>query len=453
MTLSPTAPRVPQPSDRPAEPAFRPIQYMGSKVRMLDFIRETMDQVGTGAGGGRTVDLFSGSGVVAAELGRTRPVVAVDVQEYARVVASALLRPARLRADGIEALAAAARERAEAEWLQPLLEYERRAHERADRGDAEQLCEIVEKGSMAAHELGEGPGEGALEELLDASGGRAADGHLTLTRHYGGVFFGYAQALLLDCLTAVVRAGPASDRDTGLAAILGAASECVTSVGSHFAQPLRPRDRQQRPKLAALRAAAQRRRRDPISIFARLLRCYAGLSGSPFGGEALQSDYRAFLADEEGPVSAIYADPPYTRDHYSRFYHVLETIARGDEPDVSTVTIGNRTLLSRGLYRVDRHQSPFCIRSQAPRAFTELFAGARGLESPLVLSYSPYSSGTAARPEPRLLTIEALVELASAHFGEVTVKSAGRFSHSRFNSSRLNGEIETEAETLLVCLP
>ncbi|HEY3552537.1 MAG TPA: DNA adenine methylase [Solirubrobacterales bacterium] len=451
MTLNPTAAPVSLPSPGPAEPAFRPIQYMGSKARMLDFIRRTVD--GVDPSRGRTVDLFSGSGVVAAELGRRRPVVAVDVQEYARVLASALLSPTHLGGGEIEALAASTRERAEVEWLEPLLEYEREAGEAADAGEPEQLCEIVENGSMAALELGEGPAEGALEELLSASSGRAKEERLTLTRHYGGVFFGYAQALLLDCLVAVVREGPASARDTGLAAILGAASECVTSVGSHFAQPLRPRDRQQRPKQTALRAAAQRRRRDPISVFTGLLQRYAKLTASPFEGEAVQSDYRAFLANEEGPVAAIYADPPYTRDHYSRFYHVLETIARGDEPSVSTVTLGSRTLLSRGLYRVERHQSPFCIRSQAPAAFTELFAGARELEAPLVLSYSPYSSGTAARPEPRLLTIEALIELASPHFGEVGVESAGRFSHSRFNSSHLNGEIETEAETLLICLP
>ena len=31
----------------------------------------------------------------------------------------------------------------------------------------------------------------------------------------------------------------------------------------------------------------------------------------------------------------VYADPPYTRDHYSRFYHVLETISLFDSPIVS----------------------------------------------------------------------------------------------------------------------
>ena len=446
MTVSSAATAAPEPT---AVPAFRPIQYMGSKVRMLDSIREAVDSVDPARG--RTVDLFSGSGVVAAELGRERPTVAVDVQEYARVLASALLRPARLSEEKVRSLADEAQALAERDWLQPLLDYERQANEAAEQGNPEALCEIVEDGSMVALELGEGPAEGPFEELLREGCGPAAKDGLTLTRHYGGVFFGYAQALLLDCLISVARELPAEARDTGLASILGAASECVTSVGSHFAQPIRPRDRQQRPKPSVLRAAARRRQRDPVAIFSRLMESYAGLTASPFEAEAVRGDYRAFLEDEERPVSAIYADPPYTRDHYSRFYHVLETIALGDDPEVSTVSIGSRNVLSRGLYRVERHQSPFCIRSQAPAAFAELFAGARRLGAPLVLSYSPYSSGTAARPEPRLLTIEALVELASRHFDRVETRSAGRLSHSRFNASRLNGEIEAEAETLLVC--
>jgi adenine-specific DNA-methyltransferase len=449
MTVGPTTAPAPELGATDGGPAFRPIQYMGCKARLLDPIRAAVDSVDPQRG--RTVDLFSGSGVVAAELGRERPTVAVDVQEYARVLASALLHPARLGEEEVRELAEEARELAELEWLQPLLAYEQEAHEAAERGDAEPLCHIVEDGSVVALELGEGPAAGPLGQLLlEAS---AASAELTLVRHYGGVFFGYAQAALLDCLISVVRELPEEDRDTGLAAVLGAASECVTSIGSHFAQPIRPRDRQQRPKPTALRAAAQRRSRDPIAIFCRLMARYAEMNPSPHEAEALQSDYRTFLESEERPVSAIYADPPYTRDHYSRFYHVLETIALGDDPSVSTVTIGNRNVLSRGLYRVDRHQSPFCIRSQAPDAFAELFAGARRLEAPLVLSYSPYSSGTAARPEPRLLRIEALVELASAHFDQVEAKSVGRFSHSRFNASRLNGEIEAEAETLLLCSP
>jgi len=128
-------------------------------------------------------------------------------------------------------------------------------------------------------------------------------------------------------------------------------------------------------------------------------------------------------------------------------------MALGDDPDVSSVTSGGAEVLSRGLYRRDRHQSPFCIRSQAPEAFRQLFAGVRRHDAPLVLSYSPYSTGTAARPQPRLLRVSEVAELAGEAFAEVEVRSGGRLSHSKFNARHLNGEAEREAEVLLVCRP
>jgi adenine-specific DNA-methyltransferase len=144
----------------------------------------------------------------------------------------------------------------------------------------------------------------------------------------------------------------------------------------------------------------------------------------------------------------VYADPPYTRDHYSRYYHVLETMARRDNPEIELMSKGRRGRISRGLYRSDRHQSPFCIASQAAGAFAELFRGVRRLNVPLILSYSPYELGTGARP--RLLSIDAVCELASQTFPHVTVR---RFDivHSKFNASEQNVAAPSQAEALIVC--
>jgi len=439
-----------------AEAPFRPIQYMGAKVRMLTQIRDAVDAVDPSRG--PVLDLFSGSGVVASDLSRERLVTAVDVQEYARVLASALLAPARMGGSAIDRLGADARSTALElgnGHLGPVLECEVEAERALADADPQPFCEIVEHGSIVAFELGEDHPSGRLADALAGIGHRLdGPGDLTLTRHYGGVFFSYVQTLQLDCLLAAVRRlPPGPERDTGLAAVLGAASESVTSIGNHFAQPIRPRDGAGRPKPSALAAAVRRRQRDVVSIFSERLRRYSEIPTGSKGGTAVCGDYRSFLASHREPVAAIYADPPYTRDHYSRFYHVLETIARGDDPSISRVTIGGTSTLSRGLYREDRHQSPFCIRSQAPAAFEALFAGARRHEAPLIVSYSPYETGTAARPQPRLLTIPELAELASREFGKVSLHSGGRLSHSKFNAQHLNGEAAAEAEVLLVCTP
>ncbi len=74
----------------------------------------------------------------------------------------------------------------------------------------------------------------------------------------------------------------------------------------------------------------------------------------------------------------VYADPPYSSVHYSRFYHVIETLVRYDHPVIKY----------KGRYRDDRHQSPFDKKTEVKNAFKLLFEGIKCRRSHLVLSYS-----------------------------------------------------------------
>ncbi len=429
-------------------PPVRPIQYLGSKLRLLDAIGEAVDRVDPA--GGPAVDLFSGSGVVAARLAERRPVTAVDIQEYSRVLCSALLAPERLSPADAAELAGLAR-RSEHERaggaLAHLIEHEAACLEAAAGGEHESLAELLESGSMLAFERGEGPAPGALADALRAAGEGSSGG--VMTRYYGGVYFSYRQALQLDCLVECVRALAPDEIDLALAAVIAAASESVSSVGSQFAQPVRPRDAAGSPKGALLNAVARKRETDAIDAFGRWAWRLANDGGARHASSALRADYREFLRACSEPVSVIYADPPYTRDHYSRFYHVLETLALGDTPAVSTTNLNGGTRLSRGLYRAERHQSPFCIRSQAADAFTDLFAGARRLQAPLVLSYSPYAENSSERP--RVLSVARVVELAREHYPGVEVESVAELAHSKFNAAHRNTSVSHDAEVLMLC--
>jgi adenine-specific DNA methylase len=163
---------------------------------------------------------------------------------------------------------------------------------------------------------------------------------------------------------------------------------------------------------------------------------------------SLKMDYYEALSNLPDDVSIIYADPPYTRDHYSRFYHVLETIALNDYPAVTRSNIGRGKRLSKGMYRQDRHQSPFCIKSQAPREFERMFQKVAKTDRTLVLSYSPYDRAKGAHP--RVMTVDALISMAKSHFSHVEALSAGSFSHSKLNHTRLHLTSETDAELVIV---
>ncbi|MDD3592379.1 MAG: DNA adenine methylase [Sulfurovum sp.] len=74
----------------------------------------------------------------------------------------------------------------------------------------------------------------------------------------------------------------------------------------------------------------------------------------------------------------IYADPPYSFVHYSRFYHAIESLVKYDY-DIPSF---------KGRYRSDRHQSPFCQKTNVTDAFRSLFEGAKKNNSHVLLSYS-----------------------------------------------------------------
>jgi adenine-specific DNA-methyltransferase len=431
---------------------FRPVHYLGCKLRVLELLERVLDEVDPTRG--QALDLFSGTGVVAAQLAQTRPVVAADIQEYARVLASALLADAAPSREQATAHAAAAARRGAAlggPRLEALMAHERACLADAEAGSPEALCTLIEEGSLLRTQL-EPPADRRLASLLAHAAAEIPPGPDTvLTRYYGGVYFSYEQATVLDGLASVARTLPQPLRDVGLAAVMSTASEIVSSIGNQFAQPLRPRDRGGRPKRSSLRMAARRRQLAVGERFVRWIDRYASLPTPRHAGIAVRGDFAETLASPPAEIAVVYADPPYTRDHYSRYYHVLETIALGDEPTISRMRLGRETLVSRGLYREQRHQSPFCIKSQAPEAFASLFAGARRLDAPLVLSYSPHGEGSASRP--RVMAIDAIVQLAREWYGDVAPVSAGRLAHSKLNASRLNSATVYDAEMLIVCRP
>jgi hypothetical protein len=311
--------------------------------------------------------------------------------------------------------------------------------------DPSALADIIEHGSLAVSGRGSSELQEAKLAACDVLNQRSA----TLTRYYGGVYFSYRQAVALDALRHALRVVWGVERDaTAVAALLGVASDLVSTVGSHFAQPIQPRAGGGELKRNWVAPVLRCREGQALPAFERWLAKYASLPPAGFPCHAVQADYESTLATLGTEVGVIYADPPYTRDHYSRFYHVLETLALDDDPGVTPAQGSAQP--SRGLYRENRHQSPFSIRSQVGTAFRELFANAKRLDVPLVLSYSPMSGGTKARPETRLMSIDSLTSMASEYFVDVRLATVEASSHSRFNRAEVNAEVLGSAEVLII---
>jgi len=269
------------------------MKYMGSKRAMLmnglgELLRIEAKTCH------RVVDLFCGSASVswfsAQELGK--PVLATDLQEYAVVLAESVIgRESPICAKQIKGI-----------WL-------RRA------SDVRKSYSVWTKAQkLDSRGLNTAAWSKQARTLCDE---KASCGGL-IWRSYGGHYFSPTQALAFDAMLESLPEGY-NERKVCLAAAIIAASKCVAAPG-HTAQPFR-----------ASRTAAKFLReawlRDPFHYAMEALNmlCHKHALRR---GEAKVGDAN-IIATELNENDLVFVDPPYSGVHYSRFYHVLETIARG----------------------------------------------------------------------------------------------------------------------------
>ncbi len=124
------------------------------------------------------------------------------------------------------------------------------------------------------------------------------------------------------------------------------------------------------------------------------------------------------LSKKDNKPSVIYADPPYTSDQYSRYYHLYETLLRYDYPAVS----------SKGLYRHDRFRSDFSLQSKVESAFENLIQSCSNLGTELIISY----------PENGLLedSKQKLLKMLRKNFSNVKVAHEIPYKHSSLGASK-----------------
>lgn len=428
---------------------FRTLNYLGSKLRLLDFIEENIRRITNDKQG--VCDLFAGSGCVSYKLSEHYAVTSCDIQNYSTVISNALLKKFDITNNDInELIQIIQSEKTLHDCFIPLIETE----EQAIRfKDLETLTEILETGSIEVFRLENKKTclNHRLHEVLDNLGENDYLNKKSLiSRYYGGIYFSYRQAVVIDIILEAIQNHIVEDkRDFFLAALLSTASDVVDTVGKHFAQPIKARDAKGNIKITVYNKALQDKTIDIIELYKDWIYRYKSLPKSDYVCQTIQGDYIKCLRNLPDSVKTIYADPPYTRDHYSRFYHVLETITLRDSPELTTTNIRGEKHISNGIYRKDRHQSPFCIMSKAHDAFKEMFEITSSGDKNLVLSYSPYDE--TKKTHPRVVTLRQLLDLAKVYYQHVDLISAGKFRHNKLNSTEHFLDASSEAEVLIVC--
>ena len=340
------------------------MKYMGSKRLML--------QNGLGVllkeqsrGKKRIVDLFAGSGSVSwfAAQNIAVPVLSTDLQWYSKWVSRSVIAR-RKPLDSRSILA---------NWL----ERTRVSIARSDSFAAAAAVDALRPnaGTWAAR-------------ARDLCGGRRGTG--PTWRAYGGYYYSPSQAAILDILRRKLpRRGP--ERWVCQGALVIAASKCAAAPG-HTAQPFAT----SRTAGAFLRDAWQR---DPFTYITQSVeeisnRC-ARRTGTAQVADALEVSRRLRATD------LVFVDPPYSSVHYSRFYHVLETIARGRCGPVEGV---GRYPSSRM-----RRKSDFSIKTRSEKAMERLFGNLSECGSTVIVTFPLHECSNG-------LSGESMLDLARKHF-------------------------------------
>jgi adenine-specific DNA-methyltransferase len=319
------------------------MKYMGSKRWMLGnglghLIQEELKTAK------RFVDLFSGSASVAhfaATSPVAVPVIACDIQQFSVVLAGAVIT--RTTAFDPEPVWTA--------WHGRARQYLTR-HRKLTSAAA--TIPILHDGFTRAY---------VEQERLRCKGDEQP-----ITSAYGGYYFSRSQALWIDALRATLP-DDAAEQAVALAALIAAASSCSASPG-HTAQPFRP-------SRGAKEFLYDAWRRDPLTqtkrTMAALADCHAGKKGAALCQDANTSTQTLRKGD------LVFLDPPYSGVHYSRFYHVLETIARG--------TCGPVCGAGRYPPAAERPRSSYSVTSEAPSALEHLLVGIADREAKAILTF------------------------------------------------------------------
>jgi adenine-specific DNA-methyltransferase len=332
------------------------MKYMGSKRAMLkNGLGELLGQEATKAC--RFVDLFAGSGAVAIHIARRFdiPVLAFDLQRYSTILTNAVVsRQQKLN------------------WQIAWRNWKCRA-----------------QGQFSARKI---PTQAKLTQAIVADFRQWCNEQAALpfTKAYGGHYFSPEQAVWIDALRGnLPRREPA--KTVALAALIQAASQCVAAPG-HTAQPFQP-------TRTAKFFLAEAWDKDVVAKTKSAFESLASQFARTQGEASVADANEAAVQLKEGDLAFI--DPPYSGVHYSRFYHVLETIAQGQCGTVSGV--GRYPTASR------RPRSKYSVSSESKEALDNLLATVASCGARAIMTFPDHDCSNG-------LSGDAVREIASKHF-------------------------------------
>lgn len=349
-----------------------PMQYMGGKGRIVhDIIGGISSSFGDVS---RFIDLFAGSGVVSFQaMLKGYKVSANDIQPYSSTVLSSMLVHST---DGIDNLI---------EGLTNITDDQIFGNSRTNYL-ADYFTEKSFIIDLDADRFDWKKYQNFCESVILSSGKKAdiktlmANEQWTLfLSYYRNTYFGVRQCAEIDYLRELSEKIDENLKGHLLACVVSSLTYCVSST-THLAQFLKPSSERNSKNLLKKRSLKV------IDLVISRLRLLSN-QNVPRNGTVLNSDFRDAIDKLKlDSTCVVYADPPYFKEHYSRYYHVLDTFVLYDYPELTfNKRLGETT---KGRYREDRLVSDFGKKSLVRNAFDELCDSCLKYGNKLAISYA-----------------------------------------------------------------
>lgn len=265
------------------------------------------------------------------------------------------------------------------------------------------------------------------------------------TNYYSGTYFGIKQCSEIDSIRYAIEKINIDNTTKSmlLTSLFYAMKESVFSKDGHMAQYLNIEKNFE--KLLKRRS---------VSIYSKFFQKVNEFYSPIFcksnkNNEVFNLTIDELLYDEKNEifenVGFIYADPPYTDMQYSRYFHLLNTVVTYQYPEMSLYR-GN---ISKGLYTVNRFQSPLSQKSKALNYHKELFDFCYINKMGLAFSFA-YPADPQHQPTNRyVLDINDLIEYGENLFGSKFYYVTQDYQHS----NNRNSSSKKVLEYLLIYTP
>lgn len=444
---------------------IRVIQYLGSKVNILDAIEKEIKKITPEHG--TVVDLFSGTGVVSSYLADSYRVIANDVQEYSSLITGVLIKNSRSLIGYDDLINSEAYKNNKDElckYFKDILEYEQQVIENNDTELLAKLCEcnVFYNGEnisdTSRDELKKIFGE-SINMFTDESIEKFKndrDIYALFTLYYSNSYFSVEQCIEIDSIRKAIDMIETNSTENSvtkkilMVCLLHAVSEIVSSVGKNFAQPIKVVDGSGKIKTFAINRCMRDRKlkiEDPFKEMLEILNRRRKIYSDSNKAYTLDS-FEAIEITEIKAADTFYLDPPYTIDHYSRFYHVLETLVKYDYPILEEKKYNGKIYLMNGRYRNDRFQSNYCIPSKGKMEFEKLIETISSTGANIIMSYSDSDDNQDTRK--RVVSKVELMELLKKNYPNVKMRNISH-RYRKLSSKNSNRKELDDGELLFIC--